>query len=246
MFSRRGVGQGRGSLCWQREGEEDRLCFEFGAASIPERAHGLRQMGYFEEALVERDGKLLASEYFGFLTAAPPAAPRREALEGQVADQSRPQYCCAVEGRVHQGKGWFAKSYEAPLPPDAGLGMLARLKDAMRQALADVCRKACLGGETAAAQKTFLGALSAATYAPPDTQSIHYQYGDRQLRLDSRRRRSGRQLFVEATVTGQSRHCFRFELADSGRLELPTRIEYQPKAWLKLTLVSLAEPQENT
>jgi hypothetical protein len=103
-----------------------------------------------------------------------------------------------------------------------------------------------LRGEKAAAQKTFLGALSSSSCAPPDSQSIHYQYGDRQLRLDSRRRRSGRQLFVEATVTGQNRHCFRFELADSGRLELPTRIEYQRRAWLKLALVSLAEPQENT
>lgn len=196
VSSRRGVGRGRGRLRWQREGEEDRLRFEFGAASIPERAHGLRQIGYFEEALLERDGKLLSSEYVGFFTAAPPAGPRREALEVQVADQSRPQHCCAV--RRPQRRKLFLALYPPPPAP------------------------------------------------PPDTQSIHYQYGDRQLRLDSRRRRSGRQLFVEATVTGQSRHCFRFELADSGRLELPTRIEYQPKAWLKLALVSLAEPQENT
>lgn len=245
VFARRGVGQGGGRLHWERQGAQERLRFEFGAASIPARAHGLRQIGYFEETLEEYQGNLVASDYFGFLTAAPGAAPQREALERQVADQARPQYCCAVEGRVEGGKGWFSKSYEAPLPPDAGLGMLGRLKATMRQTLAEICQTACLGGELAGASKTFLGALRAAAYAPTARQTIAYHYGDRRLRLDSQRRGTSEGVLVEATVSGKNRHCFRYLLPASTLPELPDRIEYQPKAWLKLTLVSLATTEES-
>lgn len=87
--------------------------------------------------------------------------------------------------------------------------------------------------------------LGAAAYAPADCQTIINHSGDRRLCLESRRRGTSEGVLVEATVSGKNRHCFRYLLPASTLPELPDRIEYQPKAWLKLTLVSLATTEES-
>lgn len=237
LFSRKGVGRGAARLEYRRDGGERRWYFEFGAASCPERVQGIRQMGFFEEELIEADAEICRSRYFGFLTAAPEAAPSREVLEAVKDQQQRPQYCCAVEGKIEGGRSWFAKTYEAPLPADASFETLAGVRRVMQSALEKICGVACRGGTgPLAARRTFLGALAEAVLGDGEQTQTRYQYGDRILSFRSRRKKAPGQTVVEAMVSGKNRHGFRLSFAESTEPALPERIEYQPKNWLRLTL----------
>jgi len=220
--------------------------FEFGGASLPERTRGIRQLGWFEEELITCSGKPLSSRYFGFITSTPESAPNKATLALAADTNTKPQYCCAVEGHLGEGRTAFTKTYNALLPRDAGFATLPGLKHIMRRALADICATSCLNGSRAAIPgNTFLSVLAEAAFGPAQHLKTSYQYGDRVLRFESTRRNISGQIVVDAEVNGKSRHRFSFACSDTRKPSLPLRIEYQPKPWLRLALVAASDLKES-
>lgn len=241
IFSRKEVGYGAAQLRVHHQDGRRMASFEFGGASIPERTRGIRQIGYFEEELSESGYQVHSSRYFGFISSAPEGAPSKATLALATDTNAKVQYCCAVEGHLADGRTGFTKTYEAPLPTDASFATLPGLRHVMRRALASICATSCLNGTRAANPgKTFLSVLAEAALGPSSALKTSYQYGDRVLKFESTRRDLGGQVTVDAEVQGKSRHRFSFTCSGAHRPELPSRIDYQPKPWLRLTLVAVA------
>ncbi len=243
VFSRKEVGFGFARLRVHTGNGESVTAFEFGGASIPDRTNGIHQIGYFEEELSEAQTKLLSSRYFGFISNAPEGAPSSATLALAADSSAKTQYCCAVEGEITDGQASFSKTYEAPLPKDASLSSLGGLCQVMRTALSRICATSCLqGSRTAKPCQSFLSVLAQSAFGASFTLNTTYQYGDRVLRFSSNRQHIGDKIVLDAEVQGKSRHRFSFTCRNTGHLELPIRIEYNPKAWLRLTLVAVPEP----
>ncbi len=243
VFSRQGVGHATARLAISSNQKSPTLNFEFSAASIPERARGLHQIGYFEEELQQRQPDLPDSRYFGFITAPPKANPEKGSFVSATADELKPRFCCAVEGRIEGRHRRYSKTYDAPLPVGACLEKLADLRQDLRSSLDAICARSCISGASETkAPFSFLGVLAHAVQSPAHRIDTHYHYGDRLLHFQSRRRVEGNQATVEVTVSGNSRHCFRFVYPFTGQPEVPSQIEYQPKPWLRLTLVAVSGP----
>ncbi len=243
VFSRKEVGFGFARLRAHTANGNSVTSFEFGGASIPDRTNGIHQIGYFEEELSEAQTKLLSSRYFGFISNAPEGAPSSATLALAADSSAKPQFCCAVEGEIADGQASFSKTYEAPLPRDASLASLGALREVMRTALARICATSCLqGSRTATPGQSFLSVLSQAAFGASFTLNTTYQYGDRVLRFLSNRQHVSDKIVLNAEVRGKGRHRFSFTCLNSGRFELPLHIEYQPKSWLRLTLVAVPEP----
>ena len=243
VFSRKEVGYGFARLRVHTGNGNSATSFEFGGASIPDRTHGIHQIGYFEEELSQAHTKLLSSRYFGFISNAPEGAPSSATLALAANSSAKPQYCCAVEGEIADGQASFSKTYEAPLPRDASLASLGGLRQMMRTALSQICATSCLqGSRTATSSHSFLSVLAQAAFGAASTFNTTYQYGDRVLRFSSNRHDVSDKFVLNAEVQGKSKHRFSFTCLNSGHFELPLRIEYHPKAWLRLTLVAVPEP----
>jgi hypothetical protein len=243
VFSRKEVGFGFARLRVQKEIGNSVTSFEFGGASIPDRTHGIHQIGYFEEELAEVQTKFHSSRYFGFISNTPEGAPNPETLALATDSSTKPQYCCAVEGVITDGQASFSKTYEAPLPKDASLASLGGLRQLMRSALSRICATSCLqGSRTATPSHSFLSVLAQSAFGASSILNTTYQYGDRVLSFSSNRQHVSGKLILHAEVQGKSRHRFSFTCLDSGHFELPLRIDYHPKAWLRLTLVAVPEP----
>lgn len=246
IFSRKEVGYGSAQLRLSQRDGHDVASFEFGGASLPERTRGIRQIGWFEEELTQTSGSVQSSRYFGFISSAPEGAPNKATLALASDSHSKPQYCCAVEGHLTEGRTAFSKTYDALLPRDASFSTLPGLKHVMRRALAEICATSCLNGSRAANPgKTFLSVLAEAALGPLSNLKTHYQYGDRVLRFESTRQNISGQIVVDAEVQGKSRHRFSFTCADTRKPSLPIRIDYQPKPWLRLALVAVPDPKES-
>jgi hypothetical protein len=264
IFSRKEVGYGQARMRSSAEHGKRSTEFEFGGASIPERAHGLQQIGYFEETLSETLSADLGqpdSNYFGFISATPEAAPSKASLAALQHSQSdKTKYCCAVEGRLSDGNYNFSKSYEAVLPEDASPQRLPQVRESVRRSLRGICSsKDCLHGAREARQfRSFLGALIHAATTAESKLDFHYLYGDRVLHFVSTRTadpnagRNYRHLVsdpaqvytLRAEVNGKGRHRFTFTYERTQQLSLPLRIEYLPRPWLKLNLE--VQPDQET
>lgn len=242
IFSRREVGYGLGRLQAVDTDGGRRVHFEFGGASIPERAHGLRQIGYFEETLTQSSLGLDESRYFGFLSTAPEGPPSKTMLASAKADAVTAQKCCVVEGAVRGGLASFSKSYDAQLPAGAGFQSIPDLRSSLKLALGKLCAQGCLAGSSQPARPhTFLSTLLDASFSKQANFHQDYIYGDRTLRFTSERKSSDGHCVIDAQVRGRGRHQFRFSSAGAGEYRLPAKIEYFPRAWLRLTLEAVSE-----
>ena len=239
LFSRKQVGYGAANLRTLNVNAYRSITFDFGGASIPERTRGIRQIGYFEEQLNQNNTQPHSSRYFGFLSSAPEGGPSQATLEQAGATS---QTCCAVQGELINGQARFSKTYQAPLPADASFSTLPALSLLMRQRLASICAKSCLAGQGPANPgKTFLSVLHEAAFGPLAQLETTCQYGHRPLRIQAKRQNISGEIVVDAKITGKSCHHFSFTCPASHEPSLPTRIEYHPKPWLRLSLVALKE-----
>lgn len=264
IFSRKEVGYGQARMRSSSMDGKRHTEFEFGGASIPERAHGMHQIGYFEESLRETLADSLEhpeSNYFGFISATPEASPTKASLVAlQHAEPDKTRYCCAVEGQLSEGRYKFSKSYEAVLPKDATPQRLPLVRESVRRSLRSICSsKDCLHGAREARQfRSFLGALLHAATAPESKLDFQYLYGDCVLHFVSTRQadpvagRNYRHLVsdpsqvytLRAEVNGKGRHRFTFTYEHTQQLSLPLRIEYLPRPWLRLNLE--VQPDQET
>jgi hypothetical protein len=240
VLHRRDVGDG--SAAWRESALEDgsvvRL-LEFAGRSAPERAAGLNRFGFIQELSRSGDSAYPEAIYFGLMT----ASPEESAAEARLAlhSASKEASYSAIDGRVDaEGIETARAHFVAP----------ARTSSADRQELIERAHQALSGApktRTAAqnAPHPFLHAL-AELLRDPHRNETRYAYNGRLYDLTVEKSRDPKAAGV-IRVSGSLRRIdggkpteFRLWIEEGSPHPLPLRIEYQPKAYLRLTFEATA------
>jgi hypothetical protein len=251
LLRRQNVGDG--AAIW-REAAEDgapvRL-LEFSGRSAPERAAGLNRFGFIQELSRSVNTQVVESLYFGLMTTSPEdnAADARKALHST----SKEALYSAIEGHLTAsvmettGARFVAPAGTSAADQD---GLIARA----RQALSGAPKRTVEWQSAAGAPLPFLHAL-AGLLNRPGSKETRCAYNGRMYRLHFVDRapdakaaaffREQRLIPATAAVTrvsatlrreeGGVLNEFRLWIEEGSPRPLPLRIEYQAKAYLRLT-----------
>jgi len=203
---------------------------EFAAGSWPERLKGFNRFGATRETVREENRAIVESAYVSFMASSREKnfgearrafASAPESLPLTVARGRSTSAGCAfaIDHRTAPGNySWrncldLAGEFDGlPLPPPAPLEEYTR------------------------ALPTFLFALHRAMLTDSPAATTRYTHNGKVYRLRTRSeidRRSG-EIALTCSISGQTE--FKLWLASRDRTALPTRIEFHPKSFLKLTL----------
>lgn len=249
IFRRSGVGGG--SVVW-REWRESAGLFrllEFTGYSNPERAAGLNRLGFIRETSSGEPNAIREASYFGVMT----ASPEESAAEAQKALHSNATEAAytAIHGRIAGGQVETATAHftgPARLSPERRNELLARAE----QALATAIKKPPEFRTNGAIPAPFLHALADALRTPDQGQT-RYVYNGRLYRLwvrhaaDPRAAAYFRQRGIIRAGAGVVRVAgkvrreaggketeFRLWIEEGAAQPVPLRIDFQPKAYLRL------------
>jgi len=240
MLRRSGVGDARLALFQARSGRLRRLALEFAAASDRARAHGLNRMGWIREVVEERDSTPVHAALLGIMSDSPEQSVR--AARGALESSQAAQRFVAIDSALSPGR---TRSRVARFDSLPGAALLdARLPEQARRSFQS---GACAWRHTewmetsdGRAPLTFLYAILKAVEANAAVTESSYVFNeDRfQMRLEAAPDK-GLALMrgTVVNVTRRLRPCtFQFWMDSSGNL--PVRIEFQPRSFLRLTLES--------
>lgn len=233
-----------------RRGDERLLSFLFTAGSLPDRARGLNRLGYFEEAVLERNDSPCHAAYFGFLTSSPEA----DVGEGRAALQDQPDQALyeVIDGEVLDG--WdLALRNDLWMPAELdwqGVRELDRgIRDRVRQ------------GEIAyhednrneAPVSTFLYSVMTTAWGRKQDVELHYTYNSKLYRMNVGSEADPRQgkkfadkglnvdpekvTCVEGEMVGltePSEAKFKLWMSDCDCPAVPVRIEYKLRGFLRV------------
>jgi len=244
-------GVGGGSVVWREWREAAGLIrlLEFTGYSNPDRAAGLNRLGLIREKSCREDSAIRESTYFGVMTASPEesAADAHKALHSTATEAAY----TAIQGRIAGGQVETATAHfmgPARLSPERRSELFARAE----QVLATAPNKPPEFHANGAIPAPFLHALAEALRAPAREQS-QYVYSGRLYRLWVRRaddphatayfREKGiiRAGAGVVRVAGKVRREaggketeFRLWIEEGAAQPVPLRIDFQPKAYLRL------------
>jgi hypothetical protein len=248
IFRRSGVGGG--SASWREWREPGGLMrqLEFAGYSSPARAGGLNRLGFIRETSCRDENTIRESSYFGVMT----ASPEESAEEAHKALHSTAKEAAytAIEGRIagRQVETATAHFTGPQLSPEHRAELLARAE----QALATAPKKPPEFRTNGAVPAPFLHALADALRAPARGES-RYVYSGRLYRLWVRHTEDAKAaayfrerglLRAGAGVTrvagkvrreaGGKETDFRVWIEAGALQPVPLRIDFQPKAYLRL------------
>ncbi len=252
IFTRAGVGKGHARHVVDHSPDRSTHRLEFGAGSLPDRAHGLNRLGMIRETVAEAETGILEANYFGFMTASKEESlgEAKKALNDRAAQST----FVAIEGQSRPGE---AHSRRARFSSDVRTGW----SELEREAEAAVRDPAQTSGESrfqsggsGAAAPTFLFALwGAMSSGQARLKQIYVYSGDRYELTTSRKPdpKTGRRFADKRLVsrpesvialTGTIHNLrtgnktpFRLWTEEASR-SVPLRIEYQPRGFLQLAL----------
>lgn len=243
---------GDGAAAWRDSITEDgatQRFLKFTGRSAPEHAAGLNRFGFIQELSRTTDGTR-ESLYFGLMTSSPEenAADARKALHSDVSDAA----FSAIEGRIAAGCiETVSARFMAPArtsPADR-----VQLIERARLALSTAPKTTQEAPSTDATPRTFLHALAGLLCARSTAQT-RYTYNGHLYHLrvarspDAKATSTFREIGLippTALVTritgiswrddGAKPSEFKLWIEEGVSRPLPLRIEYQPKAYLRLT-----------
>ena len=246
-------GVGGGSVVWREWGESAGLArlLEFTGYSNPERAARLNRLGLIRETSSGGENAIRESRYFGVMT----ASPEESAAEAQKALHSNAMEAVytAIRGRIAGGRVETATAHftgPARLSPERRNELYAHAE----QALSTAAEKPPDFSTNGAIPALFLHALADALHHPERGQT-QYVYNGRLYRLwiryapDPKAASYFRERgIVRAGVgvvrvsgkvrreTGGKETEFRLWIEEGAALPMPLRIDFQPKAYLRLVM----------
>lgn len=249
IFRRSGVGGG--SVVWREWRESAGLIrlLEFAGYSNPERAAGLNRLGFIRETSSGEPNAIREASYFGVMTASPEesAEEARQALHSNATEAAY----TAIHGRIAGGQVETATAHfmgPARLSPERRNELLARAE----QALATAIKKPPEFRANGAIPAPFLHALADALRTPGQGQT-RYVYNGRLYRLWVRHaadphaaayfqqrgiiRAGAGVVRVAGKVrreAGGKETEFRLWIEEGAAQPVPLRIDFQPKAYLRL------------
>jgi hypothetical protein len=251
LLHRQGVGDGM--AIWResvaRDGASLKL-LEFSGRSAPEHAAGLNRFGFIQELSRTAEKGGMESLYFGLMTSSPEnnAADAKKALHSTSGDAMY----SAIEGHLTAG---LIETTGAKFMASARTSLADRseLIERARQALAGEPKRTTEWHSADGAPLPFLHAL-AGLLNRPGASEARCAYNGRMYRLHVERAadpkaailfRGQRLIPATAAVTrvsatlqreeGGVLNEFRLWIEEGSARPLPLRIEYQAKAYLRLT-----------
>jgi hypothetical protein len=249
-------GVGGGSVLWREydTGSAARL-LEFSGYSTPARAAGLNRLGFIREMarMAESDGP--ECSYFGLMTASPEesAEEARKSLHSGAKEQAY----TAIEGRIAPGETATATAHFTAPATVSGENR-EELVERARRALASAA-EVRTAGPARETSHSFLQELARLLIRPDGKEGrclySGRPYGIRLIRsLDAkatgyfRERRLIAGSAEVVRVSGRLRREaggketeFRLWIPSGAERPLPLRIEYQPKAYLRLVFEAAAD-----
>jgi len=178
------TGVGGAYLAKQQRTREDghTLLLEFAAGSWPERAHGVRRMGLFQEVQERRQDRPPRAAFFGFMT----SSPEKSVVEARRSlTQSNFTHYVGVTGAGSPGR-FECHRLEFDLPPDRKWEECAQLASDVRRRLEE---PGCAAAEIQTGEpepNTFLDSVRRAMYGAERHEST-FVHNAKRYRLTARR-----------------------------------------------------------
>jgi|SRR5579871_1372362 len=262
VFRRAGVGSGSASLTEAVRADERFYSLRFSGASKPERAAGLDRMGMIREVALERSSILHEAAYFGVLTSSPDETLEEGRRSLRAANQWN-EYT-AIDG---QSLGHTTRSavthFRLPVLARANQHIVAEARANFQTSRPPWRENTWVRARAGQATPTFLYTLMRAVRSPERVTDDWYVYSERsyRLRLEKYPDRAQGQRFADLglvsrpdqviEVRGRTREertgrltTFRLWMEGGRERALPLRIEFQPRAYLRLSFE--VDPQAST
>jgi hypothetical protein len=237
IFSRRGVGSAAASVRESRVAGSRTTALSFAGGADPARTHGLNYAGSTEEIAVESASRLETAALFGFVTAARSEESFEEARKRVLAADESEHGTFTVVDELHSPSRIRVRkaSVAGSIFSCAKLGGLrSAIRERMRNA--DAAQKE-YAGPPDRALPTFLYATLGAIRSAARQCSVVYAHNAKTYELTCEKSAAQTQTLVAGKIRDietKRRSSFRLWL-DPG-YDLPSRIEFSPRSYLRITL----------
>ncbi|HYI98022.1 MAG TPA: hypothetical protein VEX68_31075 [Bryobacteraceae bacterium] len=235
VLRRKGVGGG--SIEFEEAQNESlrKLNITFKAGSLPDRAGGLNRVGYIQEICVEEKSKLREAAYFGIMTSSPEEsfADAKGALNKQDKDGLR---YTAIDGVNLTGRGRSA-SHRWIFPADFNWSRFdALVTTAVERTRSAESQWRQLDSEAGTTPATFLYVVLRALQSDGRSSESKYMFGPERFHLKTEKipESSGVTRLKGEIFNEMTRKKTHFNVWFKANTILPTRIEFQPKSYLRL------------
>ncbi len=242
IYRRSGVGGGQASLEDASDGPATTRTLFFAAGADPARAHGLNRLGWIREVVRQSNSIPVEAQYFGVLTASP-----EESLEHARKAIATPAGGHATYSAV-SGRNTAGGSRSAVTHFELAAGALwsdRRLIDAAEATFRNKVewRETSWPGAGRQTPPTFLFEMARLLGQRTPHADGRYVYNEQEYRLELDRPQSGKPSGKAGLlpVRGKIRNLrttiqttFTVWMEDSPGSIVPMRIEYQPRAFLRL------------
>ena len=250
VFARRDVGGGFAAVRESRQGENRVVTLHFAGGSNPERTHGLTYNGSIEEVVLEHGSAAVEAASFGFVTAASSDEKYDQARQRIFSKASGPSDYVAVQGLHRGGYARYEKgSISLSVPHGQDLEALDREIRSQFVNAERTTREVRVAGNSTAA--TFLYSILTALRSGDVRSQLGYVHNAKEYRMELEKAadphagaallRSGLTNHPDSVMrcTGQvhdvaTRKVSTFRFWLDGQSELPLRIEYQPRSYLRI------------
>ena len=244
IFSRKAVGAAFATLREAVNGDRKIVALQFAGGANPERTHGLRYGGSVEEAIVERASSRTQAAYFGFVTHS--KDENFEQARQRILDKAKPSGGYTAAQGVHTVGSARCEKTSVSLPDQHR--SLPELIQQIREnfyAADRISTELQTPGNTAVS--TFLYSVLSAVRSPESHSQIGYVHNATEYRLDWERtneQHTGATItrFTGRILAASAHRLSTFRLWLDNQSDLPLRIEFQPRSYLRLSLE--CEPAE--
>ncbi len=237
IFSRRGVGSAAASVCEYRVAGGKTTALSFAGGADPQRTNGLNYAGSTEEIAIESASRLETAALFGFVTAARSEESFEEARKRVLdADEAEHGTFTVVDELHSPSRNSVRKaSVAGSIFSCAGL---SRLRSAIRERMrnAEAAQKQ-YAAPADRALPTFLYATLGAIRSEARQCAVVYAHDGKTYELSCEKSPAQHQTLVAGKLRDtQARRRTSFRLWLEPGCALPSRIEFSPRSYLRITL----------
>jgi hypothetical protein len=236
IFSRKNVGGALAAIREAADGPRKLVALRFAGGANPQRTHGFKYDGSLEEVVLENGSTVPQAAYFGFVSSST-NENYDQARQRILSNQESCDAFIAAEGLHLAGSAHSEKSYIAL--PDASQDV-NELANQIRARFSDSERTSLELRTSGPAATTFLYSVRSAFRSQAPRGTANYVHNAKAYRLDWERSPDPHHT-ASTRFTGRindlSTHqvsTFRVWLDDPS--DLPFRIEFQPRSYLRISL----------
>jgi hypothetical protein len=238
VFARKGVGTASAAVREATDGKRKLIALGFGGGANPQRTHGFKYDGSLEEVVLEDGPMVPQAAYFGFVTSSSNES-YDQARQRVLARQKAADSFIAAEG-VHTAGCARCEKSSVSLPGETAEN-LSELNRRIRARFCDADRAAVeLHTSGGAAATTFLYSVLTALRSGQARSRLNYVHNAKEYRLEWERaadpHHGGATRFTGHIVELATRQNSAFRLWLDDQSELPLRIEFQPRSYLRISL----------